>query len=316
MNEKDLLVTMSERNWIKENAIQEVGESFKYHVIDIKKASKHVMDERKRKMMSDVIEIRPIYPDLNKAPSRTGTFQKDPITNVYYGILISVNEYGNMKWHKTQIHDYFLLDLNKELDLNIWTILRFNPNIKGSPFQGDNPYYYVYDPVDEALSEMKRAEMIEKAFAKISTIKSRPQEMLMFARYMGEDFNQSVNTQVVLGKLFKLATDYPEEIIKKWDSNDRGAAEKLRSAMSLGIVTSDIDRGLMFRNVPLGLDEEQAIRTLKKDQNITSSINIEIQQKDILMKKMIEEGKVNSANKKENEKENKKPVGKKDVDFE
>lgn len=282
--ERKLLVTLEERKLIQKEMSMEFGTKVKYRVMDLEKVVEKIRAERARFSLSPYIEIKPISPDMHKLPSRTGTFQKDPITGVLYGIPIDQDEFGNMRWQKIQIGDNLSLNLDNVNDAKMWAVLRFNPDIKGSPFQVQNPYYEIYDPIVIARAEMGEVAQMKKAFERIDAIQDRPVDMVMFARYVGEEIRENASLDILYNTLLKFARNYPEEFNKKWESKSRSYGERFASAKAIGVITQDIDRGYIFRNIPLGLSEEEAIRFMSKDQNIMTAINDMILEKDDVVK--------------------------------
>lgn len=294
MKEKEL-VTQAERRWIADNAVMEIGEKTGrgviYKVMDIDKVVDAIRKKRKDYSLSPYVEIMPISADMHKTPNRMATFQKDPLTGVLYGIVIGQDDFGNPKWQKIQWSDHLSLNLDNENEARIWAVIRFHPDIKGSPFQNDKPNFYIYDPVDSARAEVMRAEMMSKAFERVNILASKPSQMVMFGRYIGEvtgeEIRDNANYEIVKGLLLRFATNYPEEFNKRWDNKDRSFAERFHSAMALGIITDDANTGYMFRNIPLGLTPEETIKTLKKDNNILLAINAEIDENDLATKTVV-----------------------------
>jgi hypothetical protein len=283
MEKNKLLVTIDERRAIHKDMSYEFGTKIKHRVMDLEKVVDRIRAERSRYSLSPYIEIKPISPDMHKMPSRTSTFQKDPITGVLYGIPIDQDEFGNMKWQKIQIGDNLSLSLDNNNEAKIWAVLRFCPDIKGSPFQMQNPYYEIYDPVEVARNEMSEVEAMKKSFDRIDMVKQKPIEMVMFARYLGEEIRENASFDIVYNTLLRFARSYPVEFNRKWESKSRSYGERFATARAIGVVTQDIDRGFVFRNIPLGLTEEEAIRFLAKDMNIMNAINDQIQEEDLVV---------------------------------
>ncbi len=298
MEDEKLLVTMDERRKIASDMSIEFGKQIKYRVIDLDKIVRKIRAERAKYAMPPYVEIRPISPDMHKIPSRSTTFQKDPVTGILYGIPIDQDDYGNMKWQKIQVSDNLTLNLDNINDAKIWAVIRFWPNIKGSPFQEENPYYEVYDPVKIAVSEIGEVEAMKKAFERIDLIENKPSEMVMFARYLGEDINDNANMKIIYNMLLRRAMKYPHEFNRKWTSKLRSYGERFATARSIGVITRDIDRGFVFRNISLGGTEEEVIRFLSEDSNVMNSINSVINETDKLINALKEEAKYNEkANK-------------------
>lgn len=277
------LVTKAERLWIAENAVRELGAVIKYPVIDIKKSVARIREQRASSNLSPYVEIQPISPDMHKVPNKLNTFQKDPDTGVLYGIAITEDTFGNPRWQKIQLHDSMSLNLDKADDAKIWSVLRFYPELQGSPWQVDNPYYKVYDPTDAALAEMGEIAAMRKAFNHIEKIQDKPREMVMFARFLGEDLRENANENIVIGTLQKFAKNHPLDFNRKWESKIRSFGERFHSGVAIGIITQDADRGFIFRNMQLGQSEEDSINFLSGDSNIMGSLNNDLSEKDILI---------------------------------
>jgi len=294
METKKLLVTLEERREIQREMSKEFGTKIKYRVIDLDKVVEKIQQERLRFALSPYVEIKPVSPDMHKNPSKTSTFQKDPITGVLYGIPIDQDEFGNMRWQKIQISDNLSLNLDNVNDAKIWAVIRFNPEIKGSPFQVQFPYYEIYDPIEVARTEMSEVTQMKKAFDRIDTIKERPVDMVMLARYIGEELRENSNYDIVYNTLLRFARNYPAEFNRKWENKARAYAERLATATALGIVSKNPDKGYIFKNIPIGFNDDEAVRFLSKDIAIMESINSEIKKSDVVIHGILREMKKSS----------------------
>ena len=313
------LITLEERQWIAKNAVKMMGKTVQYAVLDIDKAVERITKQRAAKAMSPWIEIQPISEDMHKVPNRLATFQKDPITGVYYGIALGEDDFGNIRWQKLQLHDNISLNMDRRDDAKIWAVLRFHPDIQGSPWQIQNPYYKIYDPIDEARAEGKEIEMMKKAFDRVDILLTNPKNMVFFARYLGEELVENSNFELVRGALLRWAKKDPFEFNKKWENRLRSFGEHFQSAVALGVITNDADRGFMFRNIPLGTNDVDAIRTLSQDSNIMNSINNELAEKDkvvSMLKTEIEEEEKASSDAKEGKSKEKGKEKSDSTDFE
>lgn len=283
------LITLEERQWLAKNAVKMMGKNVQYPVLDIDKAVDRITKQRASHAMSPWVEIQPISEDMHKVPNRVATFQKDPITGVYYGIALDQDEFGNIRWQKLQLHDNISLNLDKRDDAKIWAVLRFHPDIQGSPWQVQNPYYKIFDPIDEAREEGKEIELMKKAFDRVDILVENPKNMVFFARYLGEELMENSNFELVRGALLRYAKKSPFEFNKKWENRLRSFGEHFESAKALGIITNDADRGFMFRNIALGINPEEAIRTLSQDSNIMNSINNDLAEQDKIVMRIKDE---------------------------
>lgn len=275
---------MTERQWIAKSATIEMGSKVKYRIMDIDKVIERIKEERSKESMSPWVEIQPISEDMHKNPNRMPTFQKDPITGVYYGIAIDQDDFGNIKWQKIQLHDSISLNLDKRDDAKIWAVIRFHPDIQGSPWQNQNPYYKIFDPIDQARKERSEIELMKQAFDRIDTIVDNPKSMVNFARYLGEELMENSNFEIVRGRLLSVAKNNPVEFNNKWENKNRGYAEFFESARAIGVIQNEADRGFIYKGISLGISREDAIKYLSQDSSVMTGITNELAEKDIVIK--------------------------------
>ena len=283
MKNTKVLVSIEERKWIRDEASIEMGSKVKYRVIDIDKVVDRIMEERRNETMTPWVDIQPISEDMHKTPNKMTAFQKDPITGVYYGLAIDEDSYGNIRWQKIQLQDHLSLNLDNRNDAKIWAVLRFHPDIQGSPFQRQNPYYKIYDPVESARAERGEVEAMKISFDRIDKILNDPKTMVNFTRYLGIDLMENSNFEIVRSKLLMHAKNYPFDFNKKWESKQRSYGEYFTSARALGIVQNVVDRGFMYKGISLGLSEEDAIKYLSSDTSVMTAISNELADKDTVI---------------------------------
>jgi hypothetical protein len=274
------LVSMEERRWIAKHAVVEIGSEVKYKVIDINKAVERIREQRKSNNMTPYVIIEAINPQMQKTYNRMPTFQKDPVTDVLYGILTGQDSFGNPKWMKPQLQESLSLNLDLVNDAKLWAVLRFNSNIQGSPFQTENPFFKVMDPMAAARIENDEVKQMKLAFERVDILLKDPKSMVMFARYMGIDFVESSNFEIVESELLKKARLKPSFFNANWDRKGRAYIELYKSALALGVIRNELDKGYYYKDIRLGVTEEEAIRTISKDNNISSAINNTIMDED------------------------------------
>lgn len=283
-----VLVSVSEREWIRDHASIEMGKVVKYKVIDINKVVSKIREDRKNNNLSPYVDIVPISADQHKVPNKMPTFQKDPITGVFYGLAVGEDEYGNIRWQRIQIGDSLALNLDNEMDAKIWAVIRFNSDIQGSPFQKQTPYYKIFDPVETAKAEYNEIQEMKQAFDRVEQMKKDPKTMVFFARYLGEDLRENTNLEILVGTLLKYAKNTPYEFNSKYLNRNRAFAEKFHSGLALGIIEQHPDRGYVFRNVPIGYTEEECIKTFSTDQAVMTAVNLLILERDIVTRMIVE----------------------------
>jgi hypothetical protein len=278
------LVSISERRWIAEHAVIEMGSKIKYKVMDIDKVISKIAEDRKSESMTPWVEIQPISEDMHKNRNNLTAFQKDPITGVYYGIAVGEDDFGNIRWQKIQLTDHMSLNLDKRDDAKIWAVIRFHPSIKGSPWQDQNPYYKIFDPIEQARVERGEIEMMKLAFDRIDKILNEPKAMVNFARYLGEELMENSNYEIVRGRLLSVARNHPYTFNQKWEDKTRSYGEYFESARALGIITNEADRGFIYKGIGLGFSSTEAIKYLSQDTSIMTAISNELADNDIVIK--------------------------------
>jgi len=301
---KKVLVTEAERRKISDEAVVLMGSKVTSKVMDIDKVVKWIRTKRKNANLSPYVEIQPISEDQHKNPHKQATFQKDPLTGVLYGIAISSDDFGNIKWQKIQLNDMLSLNLDNDNDAKIWAVIRFNPDIQGSPFQRESPYFKIYDPVDEAIAEQNEIDEMQKAFERVSQIIKDPKQMVQFARYLGEELHDNTNYNIVKGALLKKARHHSALFNKRWESRARSFAEHFYSAVALGIITEDANQGYQYESISLGVSKQDAIKFLAKDKSVLASISEALDENDNAVKNVastVNEGEKVKVNNDDNE---------------
>lgn len=281
---KRLLVTEADRRWIAENAVKKMGSKILYDVMDVDVVADKIMEERKLQAMTPWVEIQPISEDMHKIPNRLATFQKDPLTGVLLGIAIDQDDFGNIKWQKIQLHDHLSLNLDNRNDARIWAVVRFHPDVQGSPWQVQNPYYKIYDPVEEARVENYEIDQMEIAFDHVRKILDDPKSMVHFSRYLGMELRDNSNFEIVRGNLLRFAKNYPVDFNRRWESKTRSYGEYFESARALGIIINEADRGFLYKGISLGLSRADAIKYLSQDSAVMNGISNELAEQDSVVK--------------------------------
>jgi hypothetical protein len=289
---KKILVTMAERKWIRDHASIEMGKTVKYRVIDLDKVVAQIRQDREKYNLSPYVDIIPLSPDMHKSPNKMPTYQKDPVTGVYYGLPNGEDDYGNIRWQRLQLSDNLSLNLENEMECKLWAVLRFNSDIEGSPFQKQYPYYKIFDPVVEAKAEKDEIQLMKMAFDMVDKLQKSPREMVFFARYLGEDLRENANINIIEGALLRYAKNHPGLFVSKFNDKNRSFGERFHTALALGIIDQYPDRGYVYRELPIGHSEEEAIKMLSLDNTLMTAINNLIYEQDKVLKIVENEGKM------------------------
>lgn len=288
-----MLVTMDERTWIAKSAVQEMkNENFTYKINDLDKIIEKIRADREKVGMGMYIVIKPIRNSPFKTPSYGLTFQKDPITGVYYGIPNGKDQYGNPKWQRIPIGEYIQFDLNKDHDAKIWSVFRFHPSLKGSPFNGFNGARTIFeleDPGEEAKIEKAGLDQMRIAMERIDLILNKGKDLVNFARYLGENVNNKTGLSMLQSSVIKYMRKDPVEFNKKWENNYRTYVEVIHAGIDVGKIQDLPGSGIMYNNIPLGQSVEEAAQYLKTDRGIMNVLVHEIEEKDEVSKNIEDE---------------------------
>jgi len=272
----ELFPTLEEREYIAENEIITGGKVVNYSVIDVTKIAKRIIELVKKDLYPRYIQIIPLFKNEYKEPSRYYAYQKDPSTGVLYGLYIGEDNYSNPKWQKVMLSEVKSYDLMTLNDCKEWVACRTIPEIDGTPFAVAVPFYKVENELSQAKETINKVDKIRQAWDIVDELKITGREMIMFARYLGINFQKDVNKSVVLGKLYNFATDSPMEMIRAYTDNDKKLKELFETAKSLGIVQFDVERGYIFNNFPMGKDIPEAIKIIKTDQVLFTKMSNDV----------------------------------------
>jgi len=285
------LISGEERKWIAENGSMMIGhdKGVRIRVIDLEKAVPKMLKDRKEKNLSTYIDIVPVSEDRTKNINYSPTFSKDREYGVYYGIALGPDNFGNVNWQRIPMGDHLGLDLKNNDEAKMWAVLRMNSYIAGTPYAKDTPRYRVLDAVAEANKDLKEIDQMMIAFER--TGKLEGPKLVHFARYLGEDLKEVDSEVVVLSRVKLFAKKYPAEFNRRFDARERGYAELFFSGIELGVIEHNIEKGFIYKGVHLGLSQQDAIRFLSEDSNVTSGLRISIDEVDALsgrLKKKVE----------------------------
>lgn len=291
------LVTEKERRDILKNESLVVGEKYKFTVIDADKVGSRLVKERVANGESLHININPVGKVNNdrRVPHRGLTYQKDPITGVYYGLFIGLDRYDAPMWQKINMEEYLPLNLENDTDKKIWAVIRFHPLIKGSPFQADLPMYEILDPDEQSRKDLFRVELMKEAFNLVDKISENPRELVQFLRYMGEDVDNSNSLRITTSLASKIAMNSPEKIIASWKDKDRAIKQSIANAIKLGIIEEVPSKGFVFNNIPIGQEVSEVVYNLKNDMNLVTAIGRATNKADVLSVRLESEFGSNSS---------------------
>lgn len=286
---KNSLITKAERKINKDNA-RLVGDKLRFHIADIDRIAKELQEERKRKNMSMFITIRPIVTNKYRDLNHKFSFFKDHEFDLMYGMLIGFHQDGNPKWRMIEINDSVTLNLDIIEEAKMWVVIRMSPRLKGSPFEGEDPMYEVYDPSIIAKANSTRRKSLMRAFDRIN--KMTPVELLLMARVMNVSLYDKITYSEIVDKMSEVAEANPQQFNNEFDNPSRKIKELVISATMViesdgkPIIEQSIEKGYLFKGVYLGDTVNEVISKVTKDVALQNRIQDSLNTHDGLLAEM------------------------------
>lgn len=259
-------------------------------IVDVDKVVEMIRAERRKSNQSMIIQLNPLKEDKFKDPYWSKTFDKDPKTGIYYGIVSKIYPDGNPKWFKINIHEFLTLNLDNDADAKIWAILRMHSSVKGTPLQVEfnaDPEISVLDLEVEAGKEINNAMDIAKAVTRAKNLTG--EKMLYIARALGISVNQNSSPKMIKGAIMTRAVKSPVSFNAHYDDENRNVIENFATAETLQIIKMIPQKGYFFSDIPLGINKPSAIAAIKADGQLMMNIANEILRLDTVGKKIMAE---------------------------
>ena len=294
-------VSKKEREDIAKRLAHKIdGANTQMKIVDINTLAEEIQEQRRASRSSMIINIKAIIARKNHESNKGITIAKDPNYNCIYGIFVQLDTFKNILYSRIEMSEDIVLNLENIEDAKRWAVIRMHPSVKGSPFASD-PMYEVIDPTIEAQKTEKRVDIIQRLFELIN--KMNGTELTETMRYLGMSTNNSLTLKVAKGALLDAAIKTPEAIYDKLTDKRRGVEGKLRTAIELSIVNDHPEKGILYNEIPLGINMNDAIDRLMKDKTIYASILESVDKMDIVAQNIQNE--YVESNKSESSKKNK-----------
>ena len=271
-------VSEKERRNIAENYSMILGKegNIKYKIIDLQKYAEDVMKRRKELQVPPFVKIKPLYPNKIKSERKSITFVKDRVHDMYYGRFNGFDKHGNPLWNRIDIDNVLELNLNNISDVQIWLVARMHPSIQGSPFES-HATYFVEDPLEEALSDNRKAESAVEAFSRINLLKGK--ELVFFARLIGCEVPEGSSTEIVRGILNKKAFTDPILFNNLFKTKDRGIKELVHTALLMNVI-KQTKEGFFFEGMSLGLMKDDIYEFFKEHAQYVKNLTDKVLEED------------------------------------
>lgn len=169
-------------------------------------------------------------------------------------------------------------DLSNDNDAKEWACIRYSPYLEGSPNQDRNspPIYKVYDKEQQAQETLTKTKFKRKASVVADGLNGQDLDDMMRACGLGIIGLSETMKQAAI---IQFAEQEPETFLKHWESPTRQEAFVLKQAVDFDIVQQDMNIGFVYRNLLLGLNEQEAVGYLKNHPNVSTAIETLVLQK-------------------------------------
>lgn len=201
-------------------------------------------------------------------------------TSVVAGIPVNIDKAtGEYTYRQILLNDIESLDLSIDGDAKKNAVLRLSPLVFGSPNASNNrPEYKVYDREREAEQKLQGRQIKRKAVTIAEGISS-VEELRDMCRVSGININGLSQTRLQVA-LIDYAEDNSQVFLDNYSSPLRQQNFIFKKALDLDIIQQDAVNGYMFRGLPLGQTEPQAVEYLKEHVSTSSAIQSQTELKE------------------------------------
>jgi len=297
-----MLISNQERKEFAENPkyYEEVGsDRMKIKVIRADEVGKAMKEKRQREGKSMIIELRALVLNKKKEFKHKISHSKDRDYGVHYGIFTGMDRFKNHMWYRILLdREQIVINLNDPEDVKKLPVIAMHPSIQGSPMgQYEDPIMYVFDPKEDSMKSLNKLDLIPKVTEFINKLKAK--DLIRFARYVNIPVSSEMDIDMIKGRLADMGINDPREFINLVNAKDRNYHEVLTTALEIGEIVDDAEKGFVFNGVYLGASREEVIDKMKNEDGLLNGIILKIQNNDKILIDLIEsEEAFNSKSKK------------------
>ncbi len=258
-----------------------------FKVADIEKIAREIVAERKAAKQSMFITIAALKSDKFKELSSTLRFCADPLTGVMYGIMTGLLPDGNIKWRAVILNEMNAFNLNMLNDAITYAFIRMHPKVVGSPFQMGEAVYRILD--EDRIAAQKSAKYVVTGQA-LQIAKTMKKDLILgFGRYLGMMYPVDASAEIIRASLFEHAATMPYDFMEKFNNPSRKYYEIIKTALVVGIISFDYEKGYKYKSIALGHSESDVLTKLIEDPSLLDSIKAESIKKDPTLKNLQKE---------------------------
>lgn len=278
-----MLITNEERELFANNEkYHEIvgSERMRIKVIKPDVVGAYMKEKRLREGKSMIIELRAIVPPKKKEFNHKIKFAKDRTYGIYYGIFTGLDRFQNTSWYRILFdREQVVINLNDSEDMKQFPVIAMHPSIKGSPLdQYQDPIMEIFDPKEESMASIAKLDLIPKVTEFIKKLDAR--KLVNFARYIGVPVSSDMDLDMIKGDLARRGINDPKGFIDLVNEKNRNYKEVLASAIEIGEIQDDPEKGFVFNGVFLGSSKEEVIDRLANEAGLLNGVLSRIEKND------------------------------------
>ncbi len=196
----------------------------------------------------------------------------DSANNIIIGIPAGYNEKEDRPYFKTfYLEDGTVFNLANPDDAMKWAVVKNSPYVEGSPNADRSMVVFrVKDEEKEAELFIAKQEIKRKAGVIASGLFGA--QLLETGLALGLNVD-SMSPAVMLMRVCQIAEAEPKRFMEIWDSPNKLEISVIKRALSTGIVVEDVQFGLMYGALSLGISEALAVDYLRTNPQIRAVID-------------------------------------------
>lgn len=215
--------------------------------------------------------------NINKEPRHRTSLKIDKVydanTGIFYGIPERYDEKNDRLLFKPiYLEETNIFNLANPDDAMKWAVIKNSYFVEGSPNAHDRKLvmYRVYDSEREAELYISRREIKRKAETIASGLFGA--QLLETGLALGLHVDE-MSPAVMLMRVCQIAESDPKRFMDIWDSPTKLEITVLNRALATGVIVHDIQTGLMYNALSLGISEALAVDYLRNNAQIRDVID-------------------------------------------
>ena len=230
----------------------------------------------KKLLRKGIIQLRPILDsDVTKRDTNLSfRAYKDKETETMRGIPIGQNPDGTYKFKQIIVRGTRFFNLELMQDAKEWDVIKDHETVKGSKHQNMRPLFYIFDPEQEANTNIGKFNRFQKVYDYINDLSGN--NLRSFGRLFGinpDHASDSIIKSTLLDEAFK----NPADMLEKMDNKEKTEVMIiLERAISVGLIQETLEQGFLYKGgIQLGRNKNGVIESLINDKQMLHGIDNE-----------------------------------------